>query len=214
MAKEIERRYLPKAPDWRPEGQSNRIIQGYFWLNEMVAAHIAHDGQQAYTLVMEMRGQTTSWSLPLPKHDGHELHQATNGEEMGSQWTLRVRQSDRKGGEFCIKGKSMGIARPEYEYPLPADITQTLLQLCAGTHIIKRRFEIPHEGFVWEVDVYDAPLPDEPAVMIEVELPDETTQAPLPPWVGEEVSHIKTYANAALARRRWLAVKAGGTHAA
>lgn len=208
MATEIERKYLAKDPHWRPEGTPLRLVQGYLWSGETATARVVQE-YGTWALNLTLMRTNVVYFIPLPAEDAAELLTATAGEPMGSSWVLRIRtEGTAPEGIFCLKGKGQGISRPEYEYALSAEMTRELLAACAETHIMKDRYRLDYEGYVWEVDVYQNPLPDGPRVTIEVELPDETTTPPLPAWVGEEVSHIKAYANAALARRRWKAAQA------
>lgn len=63
----------------------------------------------------------------------------------------------------------------------------------------KTRYKIPCGEFVWEIDVY--PFWSDRAIL-EIELPDEKTEAPLPPFVTvlRDVSGDKRYKNASLAK--------------
>ena len=63
----------------------------------------------------------------------------------------------------------------------------------------KIRYKIPCGEFVWEIDVY--PFWSDRAIL-EIELPDEKTEAPLPPFVTvlRDVSGDKRYKNASLAK--------------
>ena len=207
MATEIERKYLPKDPHWRPSGMPQHLVQGYFWPGEMAEGLVS-----GTTFTLTLKNTAATYSISLPEQDAAELHAATHGQLMDSSWTLRIRtENDNPAGIFCIKGKAKGISRPEYEYLLTPEVTRALLPPCRSTHIVKDRYTLELNGYTWEVDVYASPLPGDPAVTIEVELPSEETAPALPHWVGEEISHNKAYTNAAMARRRHEATKEG-TH--
>lgn len=203
MPHEFERRYLPLNPDWRPKGEANRIVQGYFWPGETVNARIEADPRQMFTLVLDIKNDRSLWKFVLPVDEGRELFEATkNGKELTGAWTVRVRNSEKKGGELCLKGKAKGIDRPEYEYPLSVSDTHALLGLCPLTHITKLRSELLHADRIWEFDKFISPLPGEPVTTFEVELPDALT-VPVPhPQAGQDITSIKGYSNAARARRR------------
>jgi adenylate cyclase len=71
-----------------------------------------------------------------------------------------------------------------------------LQKLCLRPLIEKVRFEVLHEGVVWEVDEF---LGENSGLIVaEVELSSEEQLVLLPPWVGREVSHDRRYANASL----------------
>ncbi|MCA9260842.1 MAG: CYTH domain-containing protein [Planctomycetales bacterium] len=117
--------------------------------------------------------------------------------------TIRVRIADDEAW-LTIKGRAVGTRRVEYEYAIPLDDARELLQMTAGSPVEKRRYCIPHAGFVWEVDEFlgeNAGL-----VVAEIELPSEDAQFDLPAWVGPEVTHEARYLNANLVQfpySRW-----------
>ena len=123
--------------------------------------------------------------------------------------TVRVRllaDADGGRGRPTIKGPAgaSGLARAEYEYPIPAADARELLALCPPTLIDKTRYRIPLDGLVWEVDEFHAE--NEGLVLIEAELASEDQQIALPDWVGIEVSRDARYKNAVLSRnpyRTW-----------
>jgi CYTH domain-containing protein len=104
---------------------------------------------------------------------------------------VRVRIRDGQA-TMAYKGAREGLARDEFEYLIPLEDARHLLAVhCEGRVLSKTRHEVPHEGFLWEVDVYDAPLHG--VILAEVELPDEATDIPLPDWVGDEVTGQARY---------------------
>jgi CYTH domain-containing protein len=112
--------------------------------------------------------------------------------------TVRV----RLGGDtaiLAIKGAGDGIARPEFEYPIPVDEATTLLDhLCLQPLVDKYRYLVSFAGLTWEIDEFlgvNAGL-----VVAEVELTHADQAVPLPPWVGVEVTGDPRYYNAWLAR--------------
>ena len=112
--------------------------------------------------------------------------------------TVRV----RIGGDtaiLAIKGGSNGIARAEFEYPLPPEDAALLLdQLCLQPLVEKYRYFVPFAGLTWEIDEFlgaNAGL-----LLAEVELERVDQAVPLPPWAGAEVTGDPRYYNAYLAR--------------
>jgi len=112
--------------------------------------------------------------------------------------TVRVRLAGDKG-YLTIKGKTVGLARAEFEYPIPQeDSVEMLDRLCQKPLIEKTRYRVSFGGRVWEVDEFfgeNAGL-----VMAEVELDDADAEVALPPWAGREVSGDSRYQNSNLAR--------------
>ncbi|MDP9902241.1 CYTH domain-containing protein [Variovorax ginsengisoli] len=100
---------------------------------------------------------------------------------------------------LTLKGKSVGLSRAEFEYPIPlADASALLADHCGLGKLEKVRYLVPVEGFVFEVDVFEGTLAG--LVTAEVELPSEDIASPTPAWLGKEVSHDFRYSNAQLAQ--------------
>lgn len=112
--------------------------------------------------------------------------------------TVRVRIIGEQA-YLTIKGKTVGITRLEYEYGIPVDDAQDMLNhLCLRPLIEKYRYIIMYSGIKWEVDEF---LKDnEGLIVAEVELESEDQKIDLPLWVGQEVSHDPRYHNANLAK--------------
>ena len=56
---------------------------------------------------------------------------------------------------LTIKGKSSGISRLEYEYPIPLEDARVMLApLCSPPTMPTTRYKIRYKGLVWEVGVY------------------------------------------------------------
>jgi adenylate cyclase len=111
--------------------------------------------------------------------------------------SVRVRITP-EGAYLTVKGPTRGIRRQEFEYPVPSEDARHMLEaLAVGSLVEKMRYRIPHEDFVWEVDLFSGR--NEGLVIAEVELGSEADQPPLPDWVGEEVSGDARFLNANLA---------------
>lgn len=112
--------------------------------------------------------------------------------------TVRV----RVGGNtaiLAIKGGGDGLARPEFEYSIPAKDAEALLDsLCLQPLVEKIRYHVPFAGLMWEIDEFlgaNAGL-----LLAEVELEQAGQAVPLPPWIGMEVTGDPRYYNAWLVR--------------
>ena len=112
--------------------------------------------------------------------------------------TVRVRLAGDRAW-LTIKGVTVGIARPEYEYSVPPADAAELLVLCEPVIIAKTRYRVCHAGHTWEVDVFAAE--NEGLITAEVELDREDATVDLPDWVGAEVSAERRYHNSQLSRR-------------
>lgn len=111
--------------------------------------------------------------------------------------TVRVRIQDDQAF-LTIKGMSTGMSRAEFEYPIPLDEAREMMAFCHPPLIQKTRHNVNYEGWKWEIDEFygdNAGL-----IVAEIELSDENTAFPLPPWIGEEVTHLKRYGNSTLTK--------------
>lgn len=114
--------------------------------------------------------------------------------ERGRVVRVRVKGSQ---AVLTIKGERIGIAAPEFEYPIPvADAEELLADLCLRPLIEKVRYEVAHAGLTWEIDVFSGD--NEGLVLAEVELESEDQEVELPGWAGPEVSDDRRYSNASL----------------
>jgi CYTH domain-containing protein len=119
---------------------------------------------------------------------------------------IRVRVRDAKG-YVTIKSRDGGLAREEFEYPIPLDDAGSLLNLCGQRILEKIRHEVTYAGYCWEIDEYLEPF--EHLIIAEVEMRSEEEEPPLPPWIGEEITHDGSFSNAALAQRVESSRRAG-----
>ncbi|MBB4237792.1 CYTH domain-containing protein [Rhizobium esperanzae] len=111
--------------------------------------------------------------------------------------SARVRILDDRKARLTIKIGRSAITRDEFEYDIPIADAKELLQNAIGIVIEKTRYRVPHEGFVWEVDVFAGE--HRGLVIAEVEMTAETDNPPLPAWLGREVTGDARYSNQALA---------------
>lgn len=110
--------------------------------------------------------------------------------------TVRVRLAGDQG-YLTIKGLTQGCSRAEYEYPIPAEDAQEMLDnLCEAPLIEKTRYKIEYAGLIWEVDEFAGE--NQGLIIAEVELTDENQSIELPDWIGKEVSDDSRYYNANL----------------
>lgn len=114
--------------------------------------------------------------------------------------TIRVRVVDDERAYLTIKGKQVGIGRPEYEYEIPVDDARALLAMITeGFPITKTRYELSGEWAGWIVDEFaDA---NAGLVVAELEVPAEDTPWEVPAWAGENVTSDFRYTNAELFSR-------------
>jgi CYTH domain-containing protein len=104
---------------------------------------------------------------------------------------VRVRICQRRA-TLTVKSKTAGLANAEFEYEIPlADAEEMMAHHCLRANLTKTRYCVPHGDHMWQVDVYKGILAG--VVLAEVELPSETAELSLPPWVGQEVTGDPAY---------------------
>ena len=92
-----------------------------------------------------------------------------------------------------IKAATRGIARTEFDYPIPLDDARTLLDsMCDGV-LEKVRHHVRVEGVLFEIDEFHGD--NQGLIVAEVELPAEDAPFPRPSWLGREVSDLARYYN-------------------
>lgn len=118
--------------------------------------------------------------------------------------TVRVRIAGDEGF-LTIKGRTEGMTRNEFEYPiLCAEASQMLEYLCCRPLIEKIRYTLVYKGRIWEIDEFGGE--NQGLILAEVELESESDQVELPPWIGAEVTGDPRYYNANLSQnpyRQW-----------
>jgi CYTH domain-containing protein len=111
--------------------------------------------------------------------------------------TVRVRTIEDKG-YLTIKGISIGASRMEFEYEIPRQDADELLDICEKPLIEKNRYKVENGGFVWEVDEFFGE--NQGLIVAELELENEDQYFPRPDWIGEEVTDEPRYFNANLVK--------------
>ena len=66
--------------------------------------------------------------------------------------TVRVRiEGDQ--AKLTLKGKSRGLSRLEFEYPIPLEEAESMLeQFCGQSRVEKFRYKREEQGMLWEID--------------------------------------------------------------
>jgi CYTH domain-containing protein len=110
--------------------------------------------------------------------------------------TVRIRTVGPRAF-LTIKGVTVGSTRVEYEYPIPTEDCNAMLDGLAEQPIIeKKRYRIPFEGHVWEVDEFFGE--NLGLIVAEIELKSEDERFAKPDWIGEEVGSDPRYFNSNL----------------
>ncbi|MDO9415259.1 CYTH domain-containing protein [Pararhizobium sp.] len=121
--------------------------------------------------------------------------------------SVRVRIKNDNSARMTVKIGRNALVRDEFEYDIPLPDAEELCALAIGIVIRKTRYRVSHEGFVWEVDVYDGAYSG--LVVAEVEMRSADDDPSLPDWLGVEVTGDHRYSNQSLATEA-LEIEAGG----
>lgn len=144
--------------------------------------------------------QNESWrsqvAQSLPMRQGY-----LNREQRCS---VRVRTSGHKGW-LNIKGATIGVQRPEFEYEIPVEDANVLLDTLSHQPLIEKvRHLVYFDGHCWEIDEFAAENAGLIVAEVELSHPDEAFVRP--DWLGLEVTEDVRYYNTSLSRhpyRQW-----------
>ena len=119
--------------------------------------------------------------------------------------SVRVRIAGDKAW-LNIKSAQLGVARQEFEYPIPRDDAAGMLRdFCDGV-VEKYRHYVPVDGDTFEVDEFLGL--NTGLVVAELELASPQQAVPRPDWLGREVTELARYYNLNLLQHpyaRWSA---------
>jgi adenylate cyclase len=102
-------------------------------------------------------------------------------------------------GFITLKSEGATLVRHEYEYEIPkADAIEMIKRFSIEPIVRKVRYDVPYDGVVWAVDVFEGA--NSGLTLAEAELKSADQKLSLPPWVGEEVTNDRRYGNSNLAR--------------
>jgi adenylate cyclase len=118
--------------------------------------------------------------------------------------TVRIRTVGDKAF-LTIKGLTVGATRSEYEYEIPFDECNAMLDTLAEKPLIeKKRYKIRAGEFTWEIDEF---FGDNAGLIVaEIELQSEDQKFAKPDWIGAEVTGDPRYFNSNLIKlpfTRW-----------
>lgn len=114
----------------------------------------------------------------------------------------RLRRVRREGTETFRRTIKLGKgrARIEVEEDMERGFFERMWPLTEGHRVRKRRYAIPSDLHVWEIDEFL----DRELVLAEIELPHEDDSFAIPPWLApyviREVTDEPAYLNLNLAR--------------
>lgn len=112
---------------------------------------------------------------------------------------VRVRTMGKQA-VLTVKGLNTGAVRREFEYEIPLDDANAMLDdLCERPLIEKTRHKVEFAGHTWEIDEF---LGDNAGLVVaELELQSVDEDFEKPDWLGEEVTDDPRYFNSNLVLR-------------
>jgi adenylate cyclase len=110
--------------------------------------------------------------------------------------SVRIRL-ENDNARLNIKSATLGVARHEFDYPVPLAEAQEIFEhLCGPRTIEKTRHLVRDNGHLWEIDEFHGA--NQGLVVAELELQSETESFNKPSWIGQEVSDDPRYYNVRL----------------
>ena len=113
----------------------------------------------------------------------------------GGRASVRVRIAG-EAAWLNIKIGAMVASRQEYEYAVPLNEAQELLDAVEGPLIEKTRHYVEQGGATFEIDEFHGD--NAGLIVAEIELEREDAPFPRPPWLGAEVTQLRRYYNVCL----------------
>ena len=132
---------------------------------------------------------------------GAEALEIEQGYLPGATVRERLRRAVGPRGATCTRTVKLGtgLVRAEFEEEMPPSEFERLWPLTEGARLRKRRYRVPENELVWEIDEFL----DRELWLAEVELPAADTEVVVPewlePWLEREVTDDPRYANVRIA---------------
>ena len=100
---------------------------------------------------------------------------------------------------LTLKGARTGAAAAEFEWEIERNLAESIVVDSQYPSIEKKRYLWTNtDGFVWEIDEFENNLAG--LIIAEVELEDEDATVEIPSWAGMELTFLRGWSNASLAR--------------
>ncbi len=113
-------------------------------------------------------------------------------------WTVRIRKS-HSAYVLTLKGSRKGASAAEFEWEIERETAESVVDDLLYPFVEKKRYLWTNtDGFVWEIDEFESNLAG--LIIAEVELEDEDVAVEIPPWAGMELTYLRGWSNASLAR--------------
>ena len=117
---------------------------------------------------------------------------------LNTEPVVRVRKED-DNYYLTYKGKGL-LVREEANLPLTKEAYLHMIEKADGIIIRKKRYLIPYEQFMIELDVFEAPYENLVIAEVEFESEEQANLFSPPDWFDEEVTLDPRYHNSNLSR--------------
>jgi len=114
------------------------------------------------------------------------------------EWATRVRIIDNKKSFLTLKSSLNELINYEFEYPIPLKDAIELIEL-SKYKITKTRYQLIINKKNWVVDIFYGS--NSSLKIAEIELNSEFEEIQIPSWCGHEITGIKSFSNASLAKK-------------
>ena len=182
---EIERRFLVDGRFERPwVHESTKCIEIKQW-------YLNHSEFNVFSEQSEVTYKNKQLVSGLSKEICSALLQEPD-------WTVRIRKS-HSAYLLTLKGSRKGASAAEFEWEIERDTAESVVDDLLYPFVEKKRYLWTNtDGFVWEIDEFESNLAG--LIIAEVELEDEDAMVEIPSWAGMELTYLRGWSNASLAR--------------
>ena len=113
-------------------------------------------------------------------------------------WMVRIRKFN-SSFFLTLKGPRTGAAAAEFEWEIERNLAESIVVDSQYPFVEKKRYLWTNtDGFVWEIDECENNLAG--LIIAEVELEDGDITVEIPSWAGMELTYLRGWSNASLAR--------------
>ena len=182
---EIERRFLIDGRFERPwVHESTECIEIKQWYLDQKGINVS----SVHGAVMYKNEQLVSG---LSQEVRSALHEERD-------WMVRIRKFN-SSFFLTLKGPRTGAAAAEFEWEIERNLAESIVVDSQYPSIEKKRYLWTNtDGFVWEIDEFENNLAG--LIIAEVEVEDEDATVEIPSWAGMELTYLRGWSNASLAR--------------
>tara|TARA_B100000579_G_C22629158_1_gene755708 strand:+ start:91 stop:591 length:501 start_codon:yes stop_codon:yes gene_type:complete len=114
------------------------------------------------------------------------------------EWTVRIRIINNKQAYITLKSFLNGFTNYEFEYQIPITDAIELFNL-SKNKITKTRYQLKLDNKSWVVDSFKDL--NSSLTIAEIELNSEAEHIQIPSWCEQEITGIKSFSNASLAKK-------------